>query len=185
MSAKAKRNSVLITWSVLLLALLLLVFWDIASSVAQKMLLEGKDVPYAWGQIFGESKIPDYLLDPVYKKSNAMIGVPLVGICASNEPELSATHDLDDTPLTISEVDEIVRLAVQRAGGFDDIVKPGDWVVIKPNMFGAYGLDAFGYVYNLGVEADLRVVLSLIVQLMEQGRASRITVAEGGTWHNI
>lgn len=116
---------------------------------------------------------------------------PVVGICQSNDTELSTPANLD-SELTTEQIDELTRLAVQRAGGLADIVQPGDWVVIKPNIVLA-PFQVNKYLQEQeqpdnsimkGIVTDLRVIKSVIEQLIEEGDASRITVAEGKCWQN-
>ncbi|MFC1698602.1 DUF362 domain-containing protein [Candidatus Omnitrophota bacterium] len=111
---------------------------------------------------------------------------PVVGISQSSDPGLPAPAKLN-AELTTEQVDDLTRLAVQRAKGLAEVIQPGDWVVIKPNIVVAaeianqfFGSDEF----KKGTATDLRVIKSLIEQLIEEGDASRITVAEGKCWPN-
>jgi len=112
---------------------------------------------------------------------------PVVGISQSSDTELPIPADLD-SELSIEQVDQLTRLAVKRAGGIADIVQPGDWVVIKPNIVLVPSItnEFFGEVnkYKKGTATDLRVVKSIIEQLIQEGDASRITVVEGKVWPN-
>ncbi len=101
-----------------------------------------------------------------------------VGIATSEDPELGDLAAPIDTTLTYGQVDSITRLAIQRAGGLDTLIQPDDWVVIKPNIVSYYGRGGF----IKGQDTDLRVVKSIIQQLIEEGDATHITVAEGGVW---
>jgi uncharacterized protein (DUF362 family) len=162
MSVKAKRRSVRAMWAILLIALAILVFWDITNTVAQKQNKFMNSVLLA---------DPDPLSEPAPLQNS------IVGICQSTDPALPGPAPLNDT-LSIAQVDSITRLAVQRAGGLGSVIQPGDWVVIKPNILRYYGQSG----YSLGIATDLRVVKSVIEQLIEQGNARRITVAEGKQW---
>ena len=107
----------------------------------------------------------------------------LVGVATSEDPDLGDLVAPMDSDLTYEQVTDITRLAVQRAGGLEEIIQPGDWVVIKPNMVTFYGSGTpYQGGWIKGQDTDLRVVKSLIQQLAEEGDASRITVAEGGVW---
>ena len=114
---------------------------------------------------------------------------PVVGVVQSTDSELPQPVSLD-SKLTIKQVDDITRLAVQRGGGLADIVQPGDWVVIKPNIV-ITASEAADFLkgemllnFIKGTVSDLRVIKSLIEQLIEEGDASRITVVEGKCWPN-
>ncbi|UCE19040.1 MAG: DUF362 domain-containing protein [Gemmatimonadota bacterium] len=105
----------------------------------------------------------------------------LVGIAPSEDSSLGEKAAPLESDLTYEQVDAVTRLAVQRAGGLDSIIQPGDWVVLKPNIVTFYGQPhPDGWIR--GQDTDLRVIRSLIQQLIEEGDASRITVAEGGVW---
>ncbi len=106
----------------------------------------------------------------------------LVGVCQSTDEELASPAPLHET-ISTEQVDGITRLAVKRAGGLDDVIQPGDWVVIKPNIVVAPGTNT-GW-KNKGTCTDLRVLKSVIEQLIEEGDANRITIAEGKSWRKV
>lgn len=124
------------------------------------------------------SEFPD-LVKEVPPDHNA-----LVGICQSTDEELAEPAAMD-AELTTEQVDAITRKAVQRAGGLDSVIDPGDWVVIKPNIVFAPIPYVMDIVYIKGTATDLRVVKSVIEQLIEEGDAKRITVAEGKAWRKV
>ena len=101
----------------------------------------------------------------------------VVGFSHSNEK----AHD--NTPVdqlvTYKEVDAITRSAIQRSGGLEDVIVPGDeWVLIKPNL-----IEQPRRQTHIGTTTDLRVVKSLIQQILElpaEHIPKRITVGEGG-----
>ena len=101
----------------------------------------------------------------------------MVGICQSDDPMLSAPVDIDQE-VTCEQVDQITRRAVERSGGLNNVIDEGDWVVIKVNMVVHYNP-----LIIKGTATDPRVVKSLIQQIIEQGRARRVTVAEGCATH--
>ena len=104
-----------------------------------------------------------------------------VGIATSEDSVLGSLEAPIDVTLTYEQVDSITRLAITRAGGLADLIQPQDWVVIKPNIVTFYGQNG----WIKGQDTDLRVVKSIIQQLLEEGDASHITVAEGGVWRII
>jgi len=157
-SAKAKRS---FNWAVLIvvgLALSVLIFWDITNTVADKK----------------AGFVSPILLDPIYEpapKQNSIIG-----ICNSMDPALGDMQAPLDAVLTYAQVDSITRLAIQRSGGLKDLIEEGDWVCVKYNMVARH---------NAAAATDLRVVKSLVEQLIEEGDADTISIVEGGTWRRI
>ncbi|MGD1047645.1 MAG: LamG-like jellyroll fold domain-containing protein [Candidatus Krumholzibacteriaceae bacterium] len=154
-------------WIVVLLGVSVLVLLDISNTIAQKQ----------------DRSVNPLLVDRETESPPAQNSV--VGVCQSTDAGLSAPEQLDAT-LSIAEVDAMTRLAVQRAGGLDAVIQPGDWVVIKVNILQVPGpiQQEWGW-QHIGTETDLRVVRSVIQQLIDQGRASRITVAEGKAWKKL
>lgn len=108
----------------------------------------------------------------------------LVGVCASTDGNLAEPAPID-SELSIEQVDDITRVAVRRGGGFEDVVQPGDWVVIKPNIVAAPIPRLLDNIMVKGSATDLRVIKSVIEQLIEEGDARRITVAEGKPWRKV
>lgn len=97
----------------------------------------------------------------------------VVGIANSRDSLLGDLKAPVDQELTYTQIDSITRLAVRRAGGLGELIEPDDWVVLKVNMV-SFSIE--------GAATDLRVVKSLIQQLIEEGDADTITIAEGGAW---
>ncbi|MGB7062189.1 MAG: LamG-like jellyroll fold domain-containing protein, partial [Candidatus Zixiibacteriota bacterium] len=178
MSAKAKRKSVWAIWSIVLVALAVVVLWDISSTVAQKRssiaaVYGGAELEWV---VESSKKVHPALFDPIEPPAPKQNSV--VGICQSTDPALGGLSAALDATLSYEQVDSITRLTVQRAGGLEDVVQPGEWVVVKPNILYQPGTGG----YNPGIVTDLRVIKSVIEQLIEEGDASRITVAEGKQW---
>jgi uncharacterized protein (DUF362 family) len=69
------------------------------------------------------------------------------------------------------DVEAAVRQAVAKAGGLDNVVKPGDTVVIKPNMVMDSSADS-------GMVTDPAVVRA-VVRLAREAGAAQVIVAEG------
>ena len=109
-----------------------------------------------------------------------------VAIASSADPELGSLNAPLDALLNFEKVDAVVRRALE----LDDspralrrIVRPTDWVVIKPNIVTSPTRDcSYWYegVPHPGQVTDLRVIKSLIGYLIERCRPRRITIAEGG-----
>ena len=68
-----------------------------------------------------------------------------------------------------------------RAGSLEAKIKPGSWVVIKPNMVGLPPRPT----WRTGDTTDLRVIKAVLEYVAEKSQASRITVAEGGSYRNL
>ncbi len=102
-----------------------------------------------------------------------------VGFCQSNDNDLGSLASPLDATLSYEQVDAVTRKAVVRAGGLESVMEEGDeWVLIKPNM-----VEHAENQNHIGVATDLRVVKSIIQQLIElpaNKRPKRITVGEGG-----
>ena len=146
-------------WTVVVIGLSVLVLQDISSTIARK-----------------ETRlVSSILVDP--QNEPAPMENSVVGICQSTDLELPSPVPLT-SDLTIAQVDSMTRLAVERAGGLADVIQPGDWVTIKVNILRFRGQGG----YSVGVASDLRIVRSLIQQLVEEGDASRISVVEGKQW---
>lgn len=75
-------------------------------------------------------------------------------------------------PVTDADVEQMVRQAVNLAGGLGGIVKPGDKVVIKPNIV------TTGWDGTQGVVTNYRVVWAIIKMVKELG-AGEVIIAEG------
>jgi len=156
MSSKRKNRLV---WTVVLCAISVLVLLDVSNTIAEKRDRSVNPI------------LIDQLDEPVPLENS------IVGICQSTDAGLASPQPLT-ADLSIAEVDAMTRLAVQRAGGLVDVIQPGDWVTIKVNILRFRGQSG----YSVGVASDLRIVRSLIEQLVQEGDASRISVVEGKQW---
>jgi len=67
------------------------------------------------------------------------------------------------------------------AGSLEAKIKSGSWVVIKPNIVGLPPRLS----YRAGDVTDLRVTKAVLEYVTEKSRASRITVAEGGSYRRV
>jgi len=68
-----------------------------------------------------------------------------------------------------------------QAGSLEAKIKPGSWVVIKPNLVSLPPRPT----YRTGDVTDLRVTKAVLEYVAEKSRAARITVAEGGSYRRI
>ncbi|MEJ2665431.1 MAG: DUF362 domain-containing protein, partial [Spirochaetia bacterium] len=76
-----------------------------------------------------------------------------------------------------TDFDTVTRKAVENAGGLKNIIKPGDSVLIKPNMIMMASPEE-------AVITDYRVVQSLIDQAIEAG-AGKVYVGDGSPWGRV
>ncbi|MBK5292260.1 MAG: DUF362 domain-containing protein, partial [Acidobacteriia bacterium] len=67
------------------------------------------------------------------------------------------------------------------AGSLEAKIKPGSWVVIKPNL--VFLMSQSGY--RTGDTTDLRVIRAVLEYVAEKSKAARITIAEGGSYRRI
>lgn len=83
--------------------------------------------------------------------------------------------------ITYADIKEMVKKAVELAGGFDNVIKPGDTVVIKPNLvvskdnFSGQKLDK----EINGITADWRVTKALVELVRQYNRIGKIFIMEG------
>ncbi len=94
-----------------------------------------------------------------------------VSIVSSNDPSLADPCPVNDEAITYATISQMVRRAVQLAGGLDGIIRTGDTVLIKPNLVQA---DSSGS----GGVTDVRVVKA-VVFLVDEVDHGRITILVG------
>jgi uncharacterized protein (DUF362 family) len=115
-------------------------------------------------------------------------GAPLekarIGLVASSHAKLIKPSSIED-PLDYARVRDMVWKAIEygrpRAGSLEAKIKPGSWVVIKPNIGSLPPRKTF----LIGDTVDLRVVKAVLEYVATKSRAARITVAEGGTYRRV
>jgi uncharacterized protein (DUF362 family) len=107
-----------------------------------------------------------------------------IGVVTSSHAKLTRPSSSDD-PLDYARVREMVWRAIEygnpRAGSLGAKIRPGSWVVIKPNI----GSLPMRRVYLPGDVTDMRVTMAVIEYVAEKSRAGRITLAEGGTYRRV
>jgi uncharacterized protein (DUF362 family) len=107
-----------------------------------------------------------------------------LALVASSHSKLVKPSPLDD-PLDYPRVRDMVWKAIEygrpRAGSLEAKIKPGSWVVIKPNIIGLPPRPT----YRTGDVTDMRVTKAVLEYVAEKSRAARITVAEGGSYRRI
>ncbi len=111
-------------------------------------------------------------------------GKPRVGLVQSTHSRLPHPASLED-PLDYPRVRDMVWQAIEygrpRAGSLEAKIRPGSWVVIKPNIVFLRPQDG----YRTGDVTDLRVTRAVLEYVARRSRARRITVAEGGSYRGL
>ncbi len=113
------------------------------------------------GYQFAQSLMPDWMNDPPPRLAEPQFTT--VGIV--RQPPAGSTY-------TTQEIEDMVRRAIDLAGGLDDVIAPGDTVVIKPNLVKA------NWPGTQGVVTDPRVCAA-VVQVAQDAGAGQITIVEG------
>lgn len=107
-----------------------------------------------------------------------------IGLVPSNFSKLRSPAPLDD-PLDYERVRDMVwtaiRLGTPRAGSLEAKIRPGSWVVIKPNIVGLRGREF----YRTGDITDMRVTRAVLEYVARFSKAGRITLAEGGSYRRL
>jgi uncharacterized protein (DUF362 family) len=107
-----------------------------------------------------------------------------VGLVQSVHKKLSKTAGSGEE-LDYPQVREMVWKAIEygkpRAGSLEAKIKPGSWVLIKPNI--VYLKSQAGY--RKGDITDHRVVRAVFEYVAQKSRAGRITLAEGGSYRTL
>ncbi len=107
-----------------------------------------------------------------------------VALVTSSHAKLVKPSSIED-PLDYPRVRDMVWKAIEygrpRAGSLEAKIKPGSWVVIKPNMIALPPRST----YRTGDITDLRVTKAVLEYVATKSKAGRITVAEGGSFRRI
>lgn len=74
-----------------------------------------------------------------------------------------------------------IRLGTPKAGSLEAKIKPGAWVVVKPNIVGLRGREF----YRTGDITDFRVTKAVLEYVARYTKAGRITLAEGGSYRRL
>ncbi len=100
-----------------------------------------------------------------------------LGLVRSTHPRLSRPASPED-PLDYERVRDMVWQAIRYAGGLEDRIRSGSWVVIKPNIVSLRPMPH----YRTGDVTDLRVTRAVVEYVARHSQAARVTVAEGGSY---
>ena len=108
---------------------------------------------------------------------------PSIGLVTSSHARLhrplSPEHPLDYEAVR-DMVWQAIRYGTPRAGSLEAKVRPGSWVVVKPNIVFLRPVPS----YRIGDVTDMRVTKAVVEYLARFSKAGRITVAEGGSYRN-
>jgi uncharacterized protein (DUF362 family) len=111
-------------------------------------------------------------------------GKARVGLVQSSHQRLAAPASPED-PLDYPRVRDMVWKAIEygqpRAGSLQAKIRPGAWVVVKPNL--SFLRPQGGY--RSGDITDFRVTKAVLEYLARNSKARRITVAEGGSYRGV
>lgn len=107
-----------------------------------------------------------------------------VGLVQSTHPKLPRPTAVDD-PLDYEMVRDMVWQAIRYgapdAGSLEAKIKPGSWVVVKPNIVALRPRRS----YRTGDITDMRVTKAVVEYVARFSKAARITIAEGGSYRRI
>jgi len=106
---------------------------------------------------------------------------PRIGLVPSTYRGLRRTAGPDDGldyEIVRDMVWNAIRLGRPRAGSLEAKIRPGSWVVVKPNIVALRPRPA----YRTGDITDFRVTKAVVEYVARFSRASRVTVAEGGSY---
>jgi len=107
-----------------------------------------------------------------------------VGLVQSSHNRLAKPASPED-PLDYEKVRDMVWRAIEygkpRAGSLEAKIRPGSWVVIKPNI--VFLRPQGGY--TSGDITDFRVTRAVLEYVARRSRAGRITIAEGGSYRSL
>ena len=107
-----------------------------------------------------------------------------VGLVQSTHSKLSRPAAAEQE-LDYAQVREMVFKAIEygkpAAGSLEAKIKPGSWVVIRPNF--VYLGNQRGF--RVGDTTDMRVLKAVLEYVAEKSKAGRITVAEGGSYRSL
>ncbi len=111
-------------------------------------------------------------------------GKTKLGLVRSTHAKLRSPAPLDDE-LSYEQVRDMVFQAIEygapRAGSLEAKIKPGSWVVLKPNIVFLRPHPS----YAKGDITDFRVTKAVLEYVATRSKAGRITIAEGGTYRSL
>jgi uncharacterized protein (DUF362 family) len=121
------------------------------------------------------------LVPAAYSAANMATGKTKIGLVRSDYTKLTrrASPEADlDYPIVRDMVWKAIEYGAPRAGSLEQKIKPGSWVVIKPNIVAIRPLTW----YRKGDITDFRVTQAVFEYVAARSKARRITLAEGGSY---
>ncbi|HYM06367.1 MAG TPA: DUF362 domain-containing protein [Terriglobales bacterium] len=103
-----------------------------------------------------------------------------IGLVESTHRRLAQPASPED-PLDYDRVRAMVWKAIDYAGGMADRIRPGSWVVVKPNIVFLRPQQG----YRSGDITDMRVTQAVVEYIARNAQPARITVAEGGSYRSL
>ncbi len=103
-----------------------------------------------------------------------------LGLVQSTHRRLTQPVSPED-PLDYERVRAMVWQAIAYAGGFEQRIRPGSWVVIKPNIVFLRPQPG----YRSGDITDFRVTRAVLEYVARYSPAARVTIAEGGSYRGL
>lgn len=107
-----------------------------------------------------------------------------VGLVRSDNRKLAHPASIEDA-LDYPRIRDMVWKAIEygkpRAGSLEAKIRPGAWVVVKPNIAFLGSQES----YCQGDVTDFRVLKAVLEYVAQKSRARRITVAEGGSYQAV
>jgi uncharacterized protein (DUF362 family) len=107
-----------------------------------------------------------------------------VGLVQSSHKKLVHPASIED-PLDYPMIRDMVWKAIEygkpKAGSLEAKIRPGSWVVLKPNIAFLGSQDS----YRSGDVTDFRVIKAIMEYVARKSQARRITIAEGGSYQAV
>jgi uncharacterized protein (DUF362 family) len=107
-----------------------------------------------------------------------------VGLVRCDNRKLAHPASVED-PLDYPRIRDMVWKAIEygkpRAGSLEAKIRPGSWVVLKPNIAFLPSQES----YCQGDVTDFRVLKAVLEYLARKSKARRITVSEGGSYQAV
>jgi len=130
----------------------------------------------------------EFLLTPASAAAIPLLGAAAaktrVGLVNSSYPKLPRPLSPED-PLNYDSVRDMVWQAIDlgrpRSGSLEAKIRPGAWVVVKPNMVFLRPQP----LYRTGDITDMRVTRAVVEYVARNSHAARITIAEGGSYRGV
>ncbi|MBN2000471.1 DUF362 domain-containing protein [candidate division KSB1 bacterium] len=149
-----KKNRIFIKFVIVILMIVSWLYWDISRAEKNR-----------WSVYKSYKSLKEF--DTVTSATTK------VSIVRSDDPELSNPISVDETSISYAEIEDMVRRAIELAGGFDWVIQPGDIVLLKPNIVDPEPPGS-------GEVTDVRVIKALIKIIDEIDHGNmQIVVGEG------